>query len=299
MARSFLLHLPRSWHARLNSKSSGKEEQKTMVGWRICARVTGSLLVTLVITFLCSCVFAVDFKTKYFTCKFWIQFAVPMSCMLLHRCIFQNLLMCQVWVSRCFKQGYLERLLDGLLLVHGESTPVIPGSDLHIQQVCFRDSANFCYVFAIRAGPCWSMLPRIFLAGDSSLDNKTWLFNQACTLACLDVLSPSFKSMQSALQIIRHWNQICFEMFTFQDALMQKELHFSAVLFAGSSGRLLAATLFTCSSRERLPDPAWSTEELLCATMRIDANGNNVQLQQLHLQPLWDWYIFAVFWCIL
>eukprot|EP00435_Cladocopium_sp_Y103_P014318 s968_g3.t1 len=37
---------------------------------------------------------------------------------------------------------YLERLLDGLLLVHGESTPVI------------------------------------FLAGDSSLDNKTWLFNQ-------------------------------------------------------------------------------------------------------------------------
>jgi hypothetical protein len=118
-------------------------------------------------------------------------------------------------------------------------------------------------------------------------------------LECLDVISPSFKSMQSALQIIWHWNQICFEMFTFQDALMQKELHFSAVLFAGSSGRLLAATLFTCSSRERLPDPAWSTEELLCATMRIDANGNNVQLQQLHLQPLWDWYIFAVFWCIL
>ena len=29
-----------------------------------------------------------------------------------------------------FKQGYLERLLDGLLLVHGESTPVIPGSYL-------------------------------------------------------------------------------------------------------------------------------------------------------------------------
>ena len=177
MARSFLLHLPRSWHARLNSKSSGKEEQKIMVGWRICARVTGALLVTLVITFLCSCVFAVDFKTKYFTCKFWIQFAVPMSCMLLHRCIFQNLLMCQVWVSRCFKQGYLERLLDGLLLVHGESTL------WYLAQTCTfsRFVSGILLISAmclpsvlVHAGPCCQ--------GYSWLETPRWITRHGCSI---------------------------------------------------------------------------------------------------------------------
>ena len=55
-----------------------------------------------------------------------------------------------------FKQGYLERLLDGLLLVHGESTPVRPGSDLHIlQQVLFPGfSCVDPQSMLVHAGPC-------------------------------------------------------------------------------------------------------------------------------------------------